>query len=133
MIARSEDGNVSFFSGSNHLSNLVFVPQVSGVEAKTVNSALDALQRQLVMEVDVRNQWNVYQVFDLAHGLGGLHVRDRAANYLATRLFQLMDLPNGGGHIPGIRFSHGLNGDVGSATDFYSTNGDLLGNSAFIH
>ena len=71
-----------------------------------------ALQRQLVVEVDIRHQRDVDGPADATHGLRRRHIRHRHPDDIAPRLLQPEDLGHGGGHIlrPGV--AHGLDGDI---------------------
>ena len=115
------------------MAHLSFVTKVAGIQAQTVDAALDALQGKLVVKVDVGDQGDMDLLLDLSHGLGCFHVRYGATDNLAAHLFQFMDLAYGGGHVPGVRFGHGLYGYVGSTANFDATDGNRLGDSAFVH
>ncbi|CUV02347.1 hypothetical protein MGWOODY_Clf2789 [hydrothermal vent metagenome] len=117
----------------DNLLHLGFVPKVARIQAETVNAAFNTFQGQLVMKVDVSDQRYMDLLLDFLHGFGGFHVRYRASDNLAAHFFQLMDLANGGSHVPGIRFGHGLDGYVSATANLNATDRDWFSNSTFIH
>ena len=121
------DGDVLGLGRRRHLAHLVLVAQVAGVEAQAVHAALQALEGELVVEVDVGDERDVYLLLDLAHGDGGVHVGNGGADDVAARLFQLVNLPHGGRHVAGVGLGHGLDGDFGVAAHLDAADVDRFG------
>ena len=116
-----------------HFAHLVLVAQVAGVEAQAVNAAFEALEGELVVEVDVGDERDVYPLLYLAHGDGGVHVGNGGADDVAARLFQLVNLAHGGRHVAGIGLGHGLDGDFGVAAHLDAADVDRFGWPSLSH
>ena len=126
------DGNVPLLGRSHYFAHLVFISEVPRVQAQAIHAAFGALQRQLVVEVNISYQWNADLFLDFRHCLGGFHVGNRTADYFAARFFELVDLPDRRGHVPGVGLGHGLNGDVSAAAYLYAAHVNRFGWPTFV-
>lgn len=119
------DGYQPFPGRCHHLFHLPPFTDIAGIEAQAVNSPLQHLQGEFVVEVDVGNDWDGALALDGAQGLGGCHVGDGAADDFTARSRQGVDLGQGGGRIPRIGVAHGLHRAGGIAAHRYVPHPDL--------
>ena len=93
------------------------IADIARVESQAVYAALQRLERQLVVEVNVCYQRDVNLPFDVGEGFGGLHVGHSRAYDLAACIFKLPDLCDCGGDVPGVSLGHGLDRDRSISAD----------------
>ena len=105
-VDANADGNAPRLRRPHHLPHLLLVPQIARIQPQAVHPAGGALQRQLIVKMDVGHQRNADLPLDFRHRFGGLQIRHGGADDFAARLLQLVDLPHGGFHIAGVRFGH---------------------------
>ena len=123
------DGHVVGLGAVRHPAHLVCPANVAGVDAHFVDAVLHGGDGQGVVKVNVRHQGHRAGVHQCANRPGARPVVHRHAHQVAPRRCQPLDLIQGGGHVPGVRVGHGLNGDRGPAADQYAACADLLGHS----
>src|SRR5207245_8803729 len=86
---------------------------------------LERDQRQLVIEMDGRDERDPYLPFDLAELLGGFLDRHRAADDVASGRLEGPDLEQGCLDVTRVGLGHGLHGDRGAAADREAAQLDL--------
>ena len=98
--------------------HLLAVAYVAGVQAQAVHAALQRLQRQLIVEVDVRHKRDGDSALDFRQRLRRLHVGNRRADDFATGFLQTANLADGGVDVPRVRLGHGLHRNRRVPADF---------------
>ena len=83
-VDANADGDVPLAAGFRHRTDPFLPADVAGVDPQGVDPPLGAHQRQLVVEVDVRDQGNIDLLLDLVHRLGSVLVRYRHPDDLAS-------------------------------------------------
>ena len=125
------DGDVLPGAGVGHGLHPLRVPDVAGVDAHLVCPGLDALQGQLVVEVNVHHQGQVDLLLDGPHRFGGGHVGHRHPDDLAPGGGQAADLLHRGLHVLGGGVGHGLNGPRRAAADGHASHENLFRHRQF--
>src|SRR5439155_23773001 len=112
------------------LADAVLVVDVARVQAELVDLRVERHERQLVVEMDVRDDRQDAPPDQLFEGLAGAAVWDRDAHDLAAGLLQAFDLPDRGLDVVGERGAHGLDGDRSAVADRDPTDPDALARPA---
>jgi hypothetical protein len=112
-------------------TDLVRTADVARVEPKAVYTGFNGKQGQAVIEVYVRNDRNRAPGRNLLHGQGCFLIRDSAADNITAQVRQTPDLRQRRPGILGLCVRHRLDRNGGIPTDFYGSNLDLTGFSAF--
>ena len=102
------DWNIPLPAGVGHGPHAVLRPDVAGVDAYFIHTAVHTQQRQPVIKVDIRHQRDVYSRLDARNGPCGLLRGHRHTHDLAARLLQAVYLPHCGVHVLRGRIAHGL-------------------------
>ena len=105
-VDANADGDAPRLRRLHHLPHLLLVPQIARIQPQAVHPAGGALQRQLIVKMDVGHQRNADLPLDFRHSFGGFQIRHGGADDFAAGFLQLVDLPHGGFHIAGVRFGH---------------------------
>ena len=129
-IHADADGHLARLCLSHDHPHLLRVADVAGVQPQAIDALIQRLQRELVVEVDIRDDGDRDLALDGAERLRSLHVGHGAADNLATRLLQPVDLVNGRLHVARVRLRHGLNADGSVAAHLYITHPYRLRNAA---
>ena len=119
------DGDAPLPTGVRHGPHPLLCPDVTGVDAYFVDTALHAQQRQLIVKMNVRHQRNMD---------AGLDGRDRPCRLLrgnrhpddhAPRLLQPEDLLRRGLHVLRDGIAHGLDAHRRTAAHGHAAHHDL--------
>ena len=126
-------GNLPLFGGAHNHLHLLPVPDVAGIQAKSVNARRDGLQSKLVVKVDIGDDRYLDLLHYLSQGVGCLHIGNGRPYDVTPHLLQLLNLAHRGLHVPGVRLGHGLdrNGRIASYGDIANLDG--FGNSSRPH
>jgi hypothetical protein len=119
------DRDAALLGEADDLEHELLAADVAGVQAQPVHPLLEGDQRQLVVEVDVRDERNADLALDLAQLLRGLAHRHRAADDLATGGFQRPDLEERGLDVARVGLRHRLHGDGRAAAHLHVAELDL--------
>ena len=85
------------------------------------------------MEVDICDERNMDLLLNLRHGFCSCGIGNSAADQFAARLFQLVNLFDGGLHVSGVGLGHGLDCNVRSAAYLNAAHIDRLSYSTITH
>ena len=132
-IDADADGNVPRSAGVRHGSDVLFSPDIAGIDADFINAALRGHQCQAVIKMDIRHERHIRSLPDRFQRLGGTHIRNRKADNVAPRRPQRTDLGKRGFRIPGFGVAHALHRNRSTAADFQAADSDLSGLFPFIH
>ena len=119
-------GDLARLCLADDLFDLRPVPDIAGIQPQAVHSALEGLESELVVKVDVGNQRYRDLTPNLREGLRRLHVRHRTANDLATGLLQSPDLGDGGFDVTSVRLGHRLYADRSITSDLHVADLEIL-------
>ncbi len=110
--------------GLDHGAHAILAPDVARVDAQAVHAGLGHGERDLVVEVDVRDQRHADLRADLREGGRGIHARHRDAHDVGARGGQLVDLPDRRRDVAGLGVGHALHRDRRVAPDRDRTDHD---------
>ena len=114
------DGHMVHLGAVRHPAHLLRAADVAGVDAHFVNAVFHGGDGQRVVKMNVRHQRHRALIHQPPHRPGARPIVHRNAHQIAPRRRQLPDLLQGGGHVPGVRIGHGLNGNRRAAADQYA-------------
>ena len=120
------DGNLVFTAGVYDRLDAVISPDVAGVDANFVRAARRRFDGETVVEMNVRDERDGDILLNFAQRVRGLHIRHRDAHDLAARLFERVDLRDGGLGILSVRVAHRLDRDRRAAADSDAACDNLL-------
>ena len=118
------DGDLPRLGLAHHKLDLFPIPDIARVEPEAVDAALQRPQRQLIVEVDVSDDWDAHLSLDFGERLRRLHVWHRAPDDIDANLLDLSDLVDGGSNVSRVGLGHGLDGNLGVASDLDLTDVD---------
>src|SRR5262249_29396673 len=91
---------------------------ITGIQPQPIDTLLQSDERQLIVEVNIRNQWDANAFLNFTELLCSLAHRHGNPHDIAPRRFQSPDLLDCGTHIPGVSLGHRLHGDGCITADF---------------
>ena len=109
------DGDIFQPADFRHCPDLLLPADVAGVDPQRIDPTLRAHQRQLIIEVDIRDQRNGNLLLDPVHRHGCGLIRHGHPDDFASGVRQSADLGNGCIHIVCFRIAHGLDRHRGAA------------------
>jgi len=111
------NGNLTLPRCGDDLADLFGPADIAGIEAQTVDSRLQRLQCQAMVEVDVGNEGDVDGLLDLWELFGGFPIGNCDPYHFAPDFRQALDLGNRGPPIAGVGVGHGLHHNRRPAAD----------------
>ena len=109
----------------DHLAGLLEAADVAGVDADAVRAGVDRLERQRVVEVDVGDHRDRRLLDDPRERAHVVVARNRAADEIAARVGDRVDLLHRRVEVGGLRLRHRLHGDGSPAADLHATDVNL--------
>ena len=120
------DGDPPLAARVGHRAHPLGRADVAGVDADLVHPLPRALERKLIVKMNVRDQRDVDGAFDLASFLRRRHIRHSHTDNLAPGLLQPEDLRDGRRRVLGVRVAHGLDRNRRAAAHGHLPHMDLL-------
>lgn len=105
------DWDVVFVCGVDYGFDLVFVIDVVWIDVQVVYFQFGDVQGDVIVEVDVGDQWYVDLLFDFVECFGGVYVGDGNLYDVCIGIFQVVDLCDGGSDVVGFGVGYVLYGD----------------------
>ena len=116
-----------FFCHFHHLTDTVFIADVTRVDTDFIDAQLHDTQCQTIIKVDVCHQRNMNLFFDFTNGICRFHIRHCHTHQFTASRFQRMNLCHRSRYISGICITHGLDNNGVAAAQFQIAN--LYGSS----
>ena len=105
----------------HHCPHAVLAPDVTGINAQTIDAKLGHTQRDLVVEMNVGHERYADLLFDFSKGLGRLHGRHGHAHDVGAGLDQTPDLRHRRRHVSSLGVGHALDADGRTVADGHLT------------
>ena len=100
-------------------------PDIPRIDAEGVDTGFHGGQRQAVIEMDIGDEGDAGQRFDVANGFGSFFVRHGNAHDVGTGRAERIDLGRAARRIDGAVRAHGLDGDGRPTADGDACHADL--------
>ena len=106
----------------NHRLDPLSGTDISRIDTDFVRAALDRRDRETIVKMNIRHQWNMYLAFNLRQGSSRLHCRHCHTDNIAARVLQRQNLLDGRLHILCFRITHRLDQNRIAAADLTFSN-----------
>ena len=116
------DWDAMFFCLIYHCLHAGCIPDISRIDTDLICAILNRSNRQPVIKMNVRHQWNMNLLLDFSKCFRRFYRRHSAANNLTPCFLQRMDLCNRCIYIFCLRIRHRLNCNRISSTDLHISN-----------
>src|SRR5690606_28546248 len=130
-IDTDADRNTPIARRVDHRSDAIFASDVAGIDAQAIDTQFGHAQSDLVIEMNVGDQRQLYALLDLAEGFGGVHGGYGHPHDIGTGILQPLNLRNGRIDVTGFGVGHALHGNGCVAADRYAAHPDLASVAAF--
>ncbi|MPN20727.1 hypothetical protein SDC9_168106 [bioreactor metagenome] len=107
-------------------ANARLVANVAGVKAEFVRAVFDGGNREAIVKMNVRDDWNANLILDAAKRGRAGHVVHRRANDIAARFGERLNLGHRRFHVACVSIRHRLHRHRCSAADGNAANDDLF-------
>ena len=125
------DRNITIPCRVDHRLNAIFPANIAGIDAQAIDTVLGDLQRDLVIEMNIRHQGNLHLTTNLPKGACRIHGGHGNPYDVGACRLQPLDLGNRGCHVTGLGVGHALHGNRRVAAYGHGAHHDLPGYAPF--
>ncbi len=105
------NGNLPVLAGCDNFPNLFLAPDITRVDAQTIDPVLSHLQCDFMIKVNVGHQGHVDLCPNVPKRFRGLHTGYGNPHDVSARFRYRPDLGHGGRHVTGFCVGHALDAD----------------------
>ena len=116
-IDADTDGDLCGLGFPDHSPDLLLAADVARIQAQCRNALMNGLDGQLIVKMNIGNQWHPDLFDDVAKILRRIHIRHGQAHDIAARRLQRTDLRHRRLGVRRLRIRHRLHGDGSAAAD----------------